>query len=468
MDKRHPSPLSVIMTILAAILITAALVYFTGVVFFQNHFPFQTSFLGYDISQQEVSAIDECMDAESRSRTLTLVELDGSSETISLTDQIGYKRTVTEPDGGWIGERDPWLWPLSLRQPTDLSRDAQISYDEVMLEETVDSLSAMDPENTIAPTDAYLEWQEDVLVMIPENDGNVLDRDRVIALVKGAVEADANLADLEANGCYLKAEIRSDDPELNRILNRYAAINFQTISLDMTGETIELSPDDVLGFYIEEPETGSLTLDTDAVNSFVAGLKEGYDTYEKQRPFVDHYGDEITVGTYADTYGFRLDADATTELLSATLESHERHSDIQPVWTDQAWARDQNGCDIGATYIEISIRDQRLWAYQNGEEILSTDVVTGNSGNHDTPRGVFRILYMSRDTYLEGDDYRNHVDYWMPLTWSGIGLHDADWRSSFGGSIYTYSGSHGCINMPDWAASSLFNSYSSGTPVVIW
>ena len=39
------------------------------------------------------------------------------------------------------------------------------------------------------------------------------------------------------------------------------------------------------------------------------------------------------------------------------------------------------------------------------------------------------------------------VTYWMPFN-GGIGFHDATWRGCFGGQIYIWSGSHGCVNMP--------------------
>ena len=95
----------------------------------------------------------------------------------------------------------------------------------------------------------------------------------------------------------------------------------------MTGETITLTPDDVLAFFKGEP--GSFSLDTDAVADFVDDLKQRYDTYERERPFVDRYGDEIIVGTRWDTYGFKMDLDATTALLKETLEGHERHAQIR-------------------------------------------------------------------------------------------------------------------------------------------
>ena len=55
----------------------------------------------------------------------------------------------------------------------------------------------------------------------------------------------------------------------------------------------------------------------------------------------------------------------------------------------------------------------------------------------------------------------------MPFN-GGVGLHDASWRSSFGGSIYNGGGSHGCINLPYSAAQTIFGSISKGDPVIVY
>ena len=64
-------------------------------------------------------------------------------------------------------------------------------------------------------------------------------------------------------------------------------------------------------------------------------------------------------------------------------------------------------------------------------------------------------------------EYESPVSYWMPF-YDGCGFHDATWRGSFGGSIYTYNGSHGCVNMPYSAAQELFEYVDGGTVVVIY
>lgn len=51
----------------------------------------------------------------------------------------------------------------------------------------------------------------------------------------------------------------------------------------------------------------------------------------------------------------------------------------------------------------------------------------------------------------------------------GEGLHDAaGWRSAYGGSIYYYSGSHGCVNLPLDLAKTLYNTMEVGDPVIVY
>ena len=56
----------------------------------------------------------------------------------------------------------------------------------------------------------------------------------------------------------------------------------------------------------------------------------------------------------------------------------------------------------------------------------------------------------------------------MRITWSGIGFHDADWQTAFGGERYKNgNGSHGCINMPVDKSGELFDMIEPGIPVII-
>ena len=55
----------------------------------------------------------------------------------------------------------------------------------------------------------------------------------------------------------------------------------------------------------------------------------------------------------------------------------------------------------------------------------------------------------------------------MPFN-GGIGFHDATWRGWFGGDIFYWSGSHGCVNMPYSAAEELYGIIEEGVPVIVY
>ena len=119
-------------------------------------------------------------------------------------------------------------------------------------------------------------------------------------------------------------------------------------------------------------------------------------------------------------------------------------------------------------YILIDISEQKLTLYKNGKKVMRTSVVTGNESNGcGTPRGTFHVLGKSRGVTLSGPGYESYVEYWIPFIGSAYGMHDASWRSSFGGGIYKYNGSHGCVNMPTKAAGELYKKVSVGTKVII-
>lgn len=116
-------------------------------------------------------------------------------------------------------------------------------------------------------------------------------------------------------------------------------------------------------------------------------------------------------------------------------------------------------------YVEVDISDQTVELYKDKNIILTTLCVTGKDST-PTRIGYFPIKYKTYDTYLKGPGYNSHVYYWMPFD-GGIGLHDAAWRSEFGGDIHFNGGSHGCVNMPHDAAKTIYENVSAGTKVLV-
>lgn len=123
----------------------------------------------------------------------------------------------------------------------------------------------------------------------------------------------------------------------------------------------------------------------------------------------------------------------------------------------------------GLDYIDIDIEAQHVILFENGRKVMESACVTGTPNRaRETHRGVFHINYKQRNRILRGQQklYASFVNYWMPFD-AGIGLHDAAWRSSFGGKIYKSSGSHGCVNLPLSFAKQLYSRVYEGETVYV-
>ncbi len=194
-------------------------------------------------------------------------------------------------------------------------------------------------------------------------------------------------------------------------------------------------------------------------DELMGSIKEDYSTKGNSLIFTPTEAEESIVVDYG-TFGKAVNTDKETAELLQLMEEHTSQTDRVPILS---------GYDVfGSTYLEVSIEKQHLWYYVDGVLQSETDIVTGRKGAHDTPTGVYYISECIPGKYLTGADYKTWVNRWMRLTNSGIGLHDAGWRSEFGEDVYTHNGSHGCINLPKKYAYALYEDAYVGMPVVIY
>lgn len=88
----------------------------------------------------------------------------------------------------------------------------------------------------------------------------------------------------------------------------------------------------------------------------------------------------------------------------------------------------------------------------------------------DTTTGLYNVYNKESPARLVGETWDTDVNYWMAVTYDGIGIHDSVWRYNYeyGGNTYTYDGSHGCINTPFDKVQEMYQKVKVGTPVVIY
>ena len=246
------------------------------------------------------------------------------------------------------------------------------------------------------------------------------------------------------------------------------------IVYDMGAETIAFTPDITAQFLKSGAdgcpildESGRIMVDEEAVQSWVEQLAADYNTCGTEKEFEATRGDIVTV-KYV-TYGTKLDTEAEMQYLLEALQWENERTGTEihiPAYLQEGYVRGRD--DIGDTYIEIDMTEQKMYYYADGEQILETDIVTGNTGRRmGTPQGINFVYGKERNRTLRGPGYASFVKYWVPVK-GNIGIHDASWRSKFGGEIYKTNGSHGCINTPTDIMSELYDMVEIGTPVIMF
>ena len=163
-----------------------------------------------------------------------------------------------------------------------------------------------------------------------------------------------------------------------------------------------------------------------------------------------------------------MDQDATYDyLIDAIWAGNTGDTYAEFAQTAVSWSNS----DLGDSYVEIDLGSQHVWLYIDGQEVVSTDCVSGlaSDPSRKTPEGTYTLYYKESPSVLKGEnnEYETKVTYWMPFN-GGIGLHDANWRSSFGGSIYQTNGSHGCVNLPPSAAKEIYERVYDGIPIICY
>lgn len=147
-------------------------------------------------------------------------------------------------------------------------------------------------------------------------------------------------------------------------------------------------------------------------------------------------------------------SDHTLRWSDHTPSGHKHHHRTKTERSKESQPKD---AAKGPLQIIISIEDQRISLYDNGELIARSSVSTGVP-SHPTPLGVFSVI--SKQRWHRSNIYSAApMPYMQRITWSGIALH--------AGVLPGYPASHGCIRLTDSFATQLFHLTKRGTRVII-
>ena len=421
-----------------------------------------TQINGVDASGKTAAEVQELIAEGVNGYTLTIDERNNQTETIAGTDI----KLHAEFDGSlekMVATQNPFAWLWHMKQE-EYTIGTMVAYDDAALESQIRNLSCLDPEKAVEPVNAkiseYVSGQG--YSIEPEQEGTAVEAEKLTQAVTGAIENLQDHLSLEEADVYKKPTVLKDDASLAEQLDKMNKYAKMSVTYQFGDSTETLNGDQIHAWLIANAD-GSVSVDSSKVSEYVSEMAKAHNTSNKAKTLKTSYGSTIQVS--GGTYGWKINQAAETEALAAIIASGESTT-REPEYSQKAASHGAN--DYGDTYVEINLTGQHLFFYKEGKLVVESDFVSGNlAKGWGTPAGSYPLAYKQKNAVLKGENYRTPVNYWMPFN-NGIGMHDAKWRSSFGGTIYKTGGSHGCINLPPSVAKTIFDNISAGTPVICY
>lgn len=412
--------------------------------------------------------------------------LEGNIEKFGFTfDRDAFLKTLSDADKA--EKANPFSLYKTLLVGNALNVDAAYTFDEETFRSFVCGANLKEPR--YASTPAMLVLNDDGTEYQIQNarQGNEVDdaklQEDVLNKIRETLENGGDSLTMEIpDDVYTSQPIENDTAPLeaeleqkNKELKLQNTFGNMTVTYTFGNETQVLDSATIIS-WISYDENGNFVVDDNAIASYVSDLAATYDTRSKTRTFKTSGGQTIEFTGGENQYGYIVNQEGECAQLKSDILAAQPVS-REPVYYKtnsygNPWFLKREGTDdLAGTYVEVSIGQQHVWFYKDGQLVIDSPCVTGTPDGHDTATGVYPLAYKESPSVLRGGDaangYETEVQYWMPFH-DGQGLHDASWRSSFGGTIYKTNGSHGCVNLPPDVAKTIFENIDTGTAIVLY
>jgi hypothetical protein len=425
---------------------------------YEEQFLSKTTVDGISIGNNTVEEANQAIKKHYQGKKFKVVENKKELFNFAGTD-IGIASDFTKTLGKELKKQNNWAWPLDKIS----SKDKQLAVESLVFDD--EKVKAFIPnlplnqEQRKKPIDAKIVKIDGKFNIQSEVKGNYFDKAKVKDLLVESVSEGDKIIELKQT--YVKPSVTASDETLKAKLDQLKKLSNLSVIYTISGSK-EVVPHESLVNWLNVDDSGSIVVDNEGISSYMETLSAKYSTHGKTLDFKSSKRGIVKV--QPGTYGWTLDVARETESLSNDIllgENIER----TPRYNGSGYS--ENGNEIEDNYIEIDLASQHMWVYTNGQLFLETDVISGKPKT-PTPKGVFYVWKKDRNATLTGEDYATPVDYWLPVDWDGVGIHDSPWQSNYGGSSYLTSGSHGCINTPPTIMSKIYDQIETGIPVVIY
>lgn len=437
------------------------IIYLSTSLYFMKRFYFGTKINGVSVTGKTTEDIEADILAESEAYILKLKQRGNIEENINGSD-IEYKYNLENKIGDLKDNQSAFGWIYGVFNTSDYKLEKKVSYNDELLKKKFRSLNCFKNDNVIKPESAKIEYENKEYVIKDEVQGNKVNKDILYKKVKEALNNKVDEINLEEIECYEKPKYTVASKEVvnaKNTLDKYIG----SVITHKFGDNKEVLNGDSIHNWLDIDKNFKVSINEEKAREYVNSLSIKYDTYGATRNFKTSIG--TTVNVSGGNYGWLINYSEETEALINAIKDGKKE-ERQPIYAQTAVAYGAN--DFGNTYVEINLTTQHIWFYNDGVLITEGPMVSGNADSkHATPPGIYSLTYKEKNATLRGENYAAPVSYWMPFN-GDIGIHDATWRSKFGGQIYITDGSHGCINTPYDVASKIFEYITQGTPVICY
>lgn len=446
--------------------------YFLLAFYYREGFCLNTWINGVYCTGKTVEEVNEELLSQVEAPIVMITDGKGDNYSIDMA-QVGYKADFLPALSRYMEEQKPLLWIDNITFHKNHELAPEISYDMELLRDVFNDLEfVQNEEQRVIDYLVVRNWTDGYLLY--DGLSNRLDVDKAFATLNEGILAGEYHLDLTRTDAYYDIVLTEEQKEIKKLWEKVEDFQNCNLVYDMGDQKLPLDSLILSDFLKTEngeialDKDGNLILDEESIEKFIASIADEYDTYEKERQFQSTRGDIITLES--GTYGTEIDRETEVDFLMENLLSDSFHTDEEllrvPSYKREGMVRGKD--DIGDTYIEIDMTEQKMYYYEAGKLMLETEIVTGNTSRHwDTPEGINYVYNKQTNRILRGADYASFVKYWMPVK-GNYGIHDAGWRSKFGGTIYQKNGSHGCINTPSEKMEELYAMVEIGTPVIMF
>ena len=375
-----------------------------------------------------------------------------SAKTVKQKEITPEVYTLTLEERGGVKEQ---INGVDINLKYSQENSSGITYDENLLQVFINKLSCLDSSKIFKSQNANFIYKDNGYVISREVYGNEINKAVLYENVVKAIKSRDTTINLQATNCYIDPKFTASSSEVaytKDILNKYVSskitYNFAGLTQYLDGSTIK--------DWIRVDGNLQVIIDEAKVKNYVDALASTYNS---------SLGTNIKVGGgyEGNNHSWIIDSTEETKALIENIKNGQAITK-QPIYAQTSVA--SYFSNVGDTYVEIDMAKQHLWYYKNGYLVVDGDVVTGNvSGGCSTPSGVYHFYSKQKDTVLRGPGYDAPVSFWMPFV-NQIGLHDASWRSEFGGEIYKTDGSHGCVNASYYVAKAVYDNINLGDTII--